>query len=1513
LRLAVPSDMLEWFSARFGQETEIQRRLWEGLPQTEHLLAVSPTGSGKTMAVFFPVLLELLRACPAYEGIAVLYISPLKALNNDIQRNLLAPLEGLRALMEERGENANPVRIAVRSGDSTARERKAVETNPPEILATTPESVQILLLSRHAKRLFGNLRMVIIDEIHALAGTKRGAHLFALLELLEEHAPGFRRLALSATVRDEEECARSLGGYGADGRARPVTRVRAEANTEYAKRAIRLAWPNPPPASPTERQGLKDTLARMGPAFRHVVEQNRTTLFFTNSRRLAERMASLINNEFGERVAQAHHGSLSRELRFAVEHALKQGRLRAVVATSSLELGIDIGRLDAVVLIGSPTSVSGAIQRIGRAAHHPGGIGEAMLFPTHARDALEALALSEGVKKGELEEIRLPSNPLDVLAQFVLTASAESERTSEWLYARARSSAAFAALTRDEFEGVLRMLAGIAGGRRHPALPVRARYQDGVFSILEGTLFLLRTAGGTIPPRGNLAMRDAESKAILGELDEEFVWERRVGDTFRFANRVWRYAGMDDQGVLATELAGADGLAPFWRAEAADTSDSVLSELRGLLDLARDGAAEAPLGSMDADTCTPKRRERGIPRGQDEVPEQQSPFPLSAQGREGYVQKRGIGRMIDAQAIEGEALKAEIVRYIEGHRHEGELALPGTRCIVLEEITCDAMPGRTVCLLTARGGRINRTLAFALDAWARRHGYPQLRLHLDNDSLLISGFPEGRELIQSLMEFFGDFDEDLVTQGLLQSRHFGMRFRDAAARSLVLPRDLSGRFRPFWKFRERARRLLAELAPEGDLPLFREAARECVREILDIPGTARLAADLLAGEITFQVCVRGTPSPMAQGVLWARSNELLYGDDTPLRPVRSSELPAGQLGEDALCALMRAREGTGDGLLLRDREDILDWLRLRILVSRELFEEASALAGAEGLPEVRFLPASEREGPEPRYAVHQADLHIVRAIQNGDENASEYLSQWLRYRGPESRADIAEIFGTDERNISALLDPLVEDERLCILADGRVLTRENLDFVLRQARNARRQEVQTLRPLSDIPLFCASLQGVYAPLSGVDGLALALEKLFGCALPAPLWESEVLPLRIAGYAPSLLDELFAEGDLVWAGDEGRRVAFLPRSGLNLYRIPPKSGAIPERSAGEGRNAEKSVLPKREGHYSFDELLRFHATDSANLSARLWGEAFRGGISNTTWRVVRRGLQNGFRALPSAELTPGRAGFMRWRRDRPDDGFWFSLVQSDDEQDIFPSAGGQQAGDCEAPPSSYARPRGDCEASPSSYARPRGDCEASPTGETDPLAENARLRARLELLLRRWGVLSREIVQGSGLFPSWHTAYRDLVRMEMEGSVTAGRYFSELGGVQFLAADAIPLFHSLEKRAGSPFLASIYDPIFPPLAGLWQGIRRTGQAGAFVTKRGIGAILYAGGRRILLRDASPEAAGELADALCARVRARARTLTIKEIQGQGGAEALTGALLERGARRCVDGVELGWRS
>ena len=1576
MRLVVDNAMLAWFREHYGEATEIQRQMWQCLSGTEHVLAVAPTGSGKTMAVFFPVLLELLLARPAYEGITVLYISPLKALNNDMQRNLLKPLLELRTYFHERGESVNQVRVAVRSGDSTPRERKAVETNPPAILATTPESVQILLLSRHAKRLLSSVRLVIIDEIHALMGTKRGSHLFALLELLEELSPGMRRAALSATVRDEEGCARLLGGYDARGRARPVSRVRVPAGKP---RRIQLAWPSfddaplpsgmhpgvLPSGTPTRAKtaasvplpGLlpsmtqqTDMLARMGPAFRHIIEKNRSTLFFTNSRRLAERMAALINREFGEHVAASHHGSLSRELRLAVESALKQGTLRAVVATNSLELGIDIGQLDAVVLIGSPTGVAGAIQRTGRAAHHPGGEGSVTLFPTHARDALEAMALSGAVARQELEEQRMPESPLDILAQFVLAASASEERASDWLFARARCSAPFVSLPRADFERVLWMLAGISNGRRHAALPVRARYDGSVFASAESTLFLLRVAGGTIPPRSGLAMRDAESKAVLGELDEEFVFERRVGDVFRFANRVWRFLGQDDQGVLVSQLTHAEGLMPFWRAERADSSDTVLAELHALLDAVHEdyegkffecaraysvgggteSSEEYKAGAASREKCDIRVAARdatvlGVEPNRLNVSRAYAPSLAGA----GPLRTESAQKQCSPSGSAGrgpeDPLFAELAKYIEAHRHEGGFALPGSRSIIGEEISTDAMPGRTFCLLTARGARVNRTFSLAFSVWGEERGYARLHLHLDNDALLIGGIPGGQGLESFLIEFFQAFDRDLVMRGLYRSHHFGMRFRDAAARSLVLPRDLPGRFRPFWKFRERARTLLTGIAADSEMPLFREAARECVREILDIEGAERLAGEVLAGTVRLFCYTHDAPSPMAQGVLWARTNELLYAvDDSPACPVRiAAEVPRGRIGEEALRALGERLEGirasfrddAEDGLLLANAPDLIDWLRLRILVSEDIFKKASGTLAVEKISDIEFLDSAEPG--HPGVVFYRADISVVQSIQTCDENAAGHLCQWLQYRGPECRADIAKFFRMDEAILSGLVDSLIEMERAAVLDDGRVLSRENLDWVLRYARNARRREVRTERPLTDLPLFTAAAQGLYDSLRGLDGLALALEKLFACAVPAELWESEILPLRLCDYRPALLDELFAEGDLLWTGGWQKHITILPKREAHTYHDFPEAG---------GASAE-SVLPGAGRLYSFEELLRFHKTDSASLSARLWQGVFAGEISNTTWGAVRSGLAGSFHggmaagasggrgaygasAGPGASglsgthgapaapgvsaapevsagyageqrgAAPGRSGFMRWRSGRPDGGSWFALLDQ---------GAGQGAGQA---------------------ALPQGGVSAG----DDALAENIRLRARLDLLFQRWGIVSREIAQGSGLFPSWHTAYRELVRMEMEGEIVAGRYFAGVSGVQFMPAQLLPAFLHLERRAARTFIASISDPIFPPIPQILQGVRRAGNAGVVMTKRGIGAALFAGGKRLVLCDAARECADDIAGVLFERARARMRTLTIREVQGPGREEVIA-ALLERGARLCAPGrgVEVSWRT
>ncbi|MCU0580261.1 MAG: DEAD/DEAH box helicase, partial [Desulfobacterota bacterium] len=558
----------KWFNEQVGRPTDIQCRAWPEIARGRHVLVTAPTGSGKTLTAFLWAVNQLVTGAWGPGRTRVLYVSPLKALNNDIRRNLDLPLEGLRSYFLQAGEEFPPLGLLTRSGDTPVEERRRMQRRPPEILITTPESLNLLLSSRSGRELLTGIATVILDEIHAVIGSKRGTHLITAVDRLVRLSGEFQRLALSATVKPLPVVAAFVGGSLLEGAGpdrhyekRKVTIIESKDKKSYA---IEVRFP----PDVREQAAATSRWPVLAEAFREVIRTHRATLLFANSRRTAEKVTRLINEGQAEDLAYAHHGSLSREIRLAVEQRLKNGELQAIVATSSLELGIDIGDLDLVVLIQTPPAISAAIQRIGRSGHRVGGLSRGLLYPTHGFDFLTAAVLARGVADQDIESVRPVENPLDVLAQVVLSLTGLETWDREELFSFIKTSYPYRHLSRRQFDLVLEMLVGLYAGTRLRELKPRLSL-DGLTDSVhgrEGVLRLLYLSGGTIPDRGYYNLRVEDSRAKIGELDEEFVWERSIGDTFALGAQVWRIRKVTSNDVEVLPAEVKPGVIPFWKA-----------------------------------------------------------------------------------------------------------------------------------------------------------------------------------------------------------------------------------------------------------------------------------------------------------------------------------------------------------------------------------------------------------------------------------------------------------------------------------------------------------------------------------------------------------------------------------------------------------------------------------------------------------------------------------------------------------------------------------------------------------------------------------------------------------------------------------------------------------------------------------------------------------------------------------------------------------------------------------
>jgi ATP-dependent Lhr-like helicase len=789
-----------WFDQRFAAPTEAQALAWPIIQNNQHVLVSAPTGSGKTLTAFLAAIDKLLRG--TWEGgqIRVLYLSPLKALGNDIRRNLLIPLAELQDLFSAEATPCSKVNVLSRTGDTPQDERRSMLRHPPEILITTPESLGLLLTGQRSRGLFSGLQAVIIDEIHALAGTKRGTYTMAQVERLTLCAGEFQRIGLSATVHPLERIAGWMGGFHpADSpqgdQPRKVTTVQS---TQRRPPAITLHYPTPPEPGPEAKDQFWTNLAD---ELRAIVRRNRSTLIFANSRRSVEKITRLLNEGEDELLAYSHHGSLSRELRLTVEEQMKAGRLRAIVATGSLELGIDIGSIDEVILLGAPTSTAQAIQRIGRADHRVGGQSRAQIYSLHGLDGVEATTLLELIHGAVLEETRPVRAPLDVLAQVLLSMGCQTVWELDRLYAFVRTIAAYHHLARDRFDDVLAMLAGRFASAPLHDLRARATLDpvQNTFTTRKGTEFLLYQSGGTIPDRGYYNLRLADTKALIGELDEEFVWERRLGDQFTLGTQAWRILRITHNDVEVGPADPGRPMIPFWKAE--DQNRSTLFSL-ALLDFLDECQAR-----LDDPTLV-----------------------------EDLAARRALSPE-DAQRL---------LEFLRRQQKSSEGELPGRHQVVIE-CTRDADTStdtQQVVIHTFWGGHVNRPLAMALsEVWETRLGAP-VEIFASNDHILLL-LPDGINPAELFEPISSHTIETLLRTRLQNTALFGSHFRENAARALLLPRGDARRRHPLWLSRLRAKKLLATVSPLADFPIVYETWRQLIEDEFDLP-TLKLFLDEMA-------------------------------------------------------------------------------------------------------------------------------------------------------------------------------------------------------------------------------------------------------------------------------------------------------------------------------------------------------------------------------------------------------------------------------------------------------------------------------------------------------------------------------------------------------------------------------------------------------------------------------------------------------------------------------------------
>ena len=1373
----------KWFEGTFEAPTPAQERGWPAIASGRHTLIQAPTGSGKTLAAF---LWALDQARPG-EGTQVLYVSPLKALNYDVERNLRGPLAGIGSKLS----------VAVRTGDTPAKERAAMLKSPPDILITTPESLFLLLTSR-ARETLKTVRVVILDEVHAVAGSKRGAHLVLSLERLERiTGEPFQRIGLSATQRPMDEIGRFVSG------GRPIELVDAGRAKELD---LRVVVPLEDMREPGEGGSIWPSIY---PALLELVEGHRSTILFVNNRRLAERLALRLNELAEKEIARAHHGSLAREQRIEVEELLKRGDIPVLVATSSLELGIDMGAVDLVIQVESPKSVARGLQRIGRAGHRLDEPSKGRIFPKFRADLLESAVVVERMRAGLIEETQIPRNPLDVLAQQIVAICAHEEISVDQLHDLVRRAYPFRDLSRQQLENVLDMLAGRYPSEEFGELRPRITWDrvQGILRGREGARRLAVTNAGTIPDRGLFGVYLVEGGGRVGELDEEMVYEARAGQTFLLGASTWRIEEITRDRVLVSPAPGIPGAVPFWKGEGVgrpyELGEAIGRTARELVALADEPARK---------------------------------------------------RLIEENALDERAAENLLTFLREQETATG--VLPSDRTIVVERFR-DEIGDWRLCILTPFGGRVHAPWALALAARLRESLGLEVNSIWSDDGIALH-LPEA-DAPPPLDEILVGPDEmeELVIAELGGTALFGARFRENAARALLIPRRRPGQRTPLWQQRLKAQGLLQVARRYADFPVVLETYRECLQDVFDLPALKGLLAALRQRQIDLVEVETPSASPYSSSLLFDYVATYMYEDDTPLAERRAQALALDRdllkelLGQEELRDLIDPRALEQVETELRGSPRSADQLHDLLLRRGDLrpgeFEEdlAAELEDERRVARVRIggeerLIAAEDAG---RYrdalgAMPPAGLPDA-FLEGGEDPLGWILRRFARGRGPFTTAEAAERYSLSEEDAEAKLGAL-ELVRGELRPGGSEREWSDPDVL----RRLRRASLAALR--KEIEPVEASALGRFLPAwHGIDRRATlreALVPLQGISLPVALWESDVLSRRVPAYQPAQLDQLTASGEVVWVGAGLERVALYFREDAPALgrpaALPPPEGSDHDRLRG--------ALSGR-ALFWFD-LLRETGLEAETLLPALWDLVWAGEVTNDAWQPLRSQ-----RRYTAPRLDRHTRRFSRQRADAitATQGRWSST------DGLFPV-------------------------------------------EPDP-------RALAELLLERQGIVTRDGVRAEGIPGGYAPVYQELRRLEVLGTCRRGYFVEGLGGAQFALPGAVERLRDRSAEETALVLAAA-DPAQPFGGALpWPkraGARAARVAGAYVVLLGGQPSLYVerGGRSLVpLREPEDE---WLRSALAALVesmpRMRLKRLAVERYDGQPvGETEIMPLLLEAG--------------
>ncbi|MCP5181286.1 MAG: DEAD/DEAH box helicase [Pseudomonadales bacterium] len=1204
----------DWFSRHHAAPTDVQCQAWPAIARGDNVLATAPTGSGKTLTAFLWALNRFAAGTWKTGATRVLYISPLKALNNDIRANLLGPLNALHA-----DYHLPRVTVGVRSGDTTPTDRQRMLRHPPDILITTPESLHLLLTTVRGRAALATVECLIVDEVHALVDNRRGVQLAVCMERLADIAGEFQRIALSATVNPLDAVAEWVGGADAGDRVRPVTILAAPGNKQ-----IDLKVSFPPEARNAAEAGRK-IWEPLGEKFKDIISHNRSTLFFTNSRRLAEKITLRINEGEHSPVAYAHHGSLAKDIRTEVEQRLKGGELKAIVATSSLEMGIDIGALDEVVMVQSPPSIAQAMQRIGRAGHQVNAVSRGTLFPSHNRDMVDAAVLTEAIAGRALEPIHLMRGPLDILVQIIVSMSATETVAIDAVYATLTRALPYRDLDRHVFDLVVDMLSGRFSGTRIRELKPRITVDrlEGTLSAAKGALHAMYTSGGSIPDRGYYTLRAMEGVPI-GELDEEFVWEATIGQQFTLGTQAWRIERITHNDVFVSHARAGDAPTPFWRSETLLRGNFFSDRIGRFL-----AEADAALEQGDKDA---------------------------------------LGARLTADGFDDGAVEA-LIDYLERQRRSTGAPLPG-RYHLLVEMAAGGPGGyrgpdapKQLILHTTWGGALNQPYALALNAALRRQGWKKPEIHVDNDSVVVQchDWPDAATVLGLVTP---DNLDTLLRETLENSGHFGARFREAAGRSLLLAKPRFNQRLPLWMSRLQAKKLMTQVKKFHDFPVLLETWRTCLQDEFDLPALRERLTELADGVIQWQCVATEAPSPFAASVAFDQINPFMYATDDPEEEALSNlsdELIAGavqhahlrpRLSADVVAEFEAKRQRLHPEYSPSEVDDVVDWLRERVLVPDSEWQRLETITGipTPAHPAIARIAHGDRQ-----WLTHSDYLPVFLGVQGVQQvgkrmpaaaadpalSLEQLCVEVLSFYGPLARGQIDTLL-PDVPATLLTRDDVVDEVLLEADDTPRWCERETLEILFRLQRARRRANPEPL-PFQRLPGFLANLHGLHrAPpverAAQTQAIGNSLAQLSGFAAPVAVWLNDLIPARLGDDTTRGLATAMTTEGFCWRGRGRERVFVSTTDEAPLFQ---DDAAVLDAGI-------ETAFRDPSARYAFNQIRDALDSPLDELNDAWWQAVWSGRLAADDWSVLQQAAERKFR-LPGASPTRSPAGLRRRAR------------------------------------------------------------------------------------------------------------------------------------------------------------------------------------------------------------------------------------------------------------------------